>query len=427
MISIYRILSYIIYPILIVLIYFRRIFDKEDKIRYKEKIFPSSSSKTRDYKRKLIWFHAASVGEVQSIFPIIKNLKDTFKNYQILITTVTVSSAKLVHSQILNNDNNNLYHRYFPLDVDFLTKRFIDSWKPDVIFFVDSEIWPNLILNIKLRNIPLAILNARITSKTFKRWLIAPNTAKKIFSSFDLCLSSNSETKKYLENLGAGNIHYIGNIKFCANVSIKNINNVNSEILNKKNFWCAVSTHKEEEEFCVKTHLNLKSKVEKLLTIIVPRHIDRCSKIKKISEKYNLKTQVLNRSQKILDDKEIVIVNSYGETSNFLKYSKSVFIGKSMIKRLQHVGGQNPLIAAKLGCKIYHGPFVYNFKEVYDFLNENGLSIQLNNIDHLSNYLLKDFKNEKKEILASNQIIENFGQKILNDTISKINKFINET
>ena len=98
-----------------------------------------------------------------------------------------------------------------------------------------------------------------------------------------------------------------------------------------------------------------------------------------------------------------------------------------MIKRLQHVGGQNPLIAAKLGCKIYHGPFVYNFKEVYDFLNENGLSIQLNNIDHLSNYLLKDFKNEKKEILASNQIIENFGQKILNDTISKINKFINET
>ena len=150
-------------------------------------------------------------------------------------------------------------------------------------------------------------------------------------------------------------------------------------------------------------------------------------KSKKISEKYNLKTQVLNRSQKILDDKEIVIVNSYGETSNFLKYSKSVFIGKSMIKRLQHVGGQNPLIAAKLGCKIYHGPFVYNFKEVYDFLNENGLSIQLNNIDHLSNYLLKDFKNEKKEILASNQIIENFGQKILNDTISKINKFINET
>ena len=139
MISIYRILSYIIYPILIVLIYFRRIFDKEDKIRYKEKIFPSSSSKTRDYKRKLIWFHAASVGEVQSIFPIIKNLKDTFKNYQILITTVTVSSAKLVHRQILNNDNNNLYHRYFPLDVDFLTKRFIDSWKPDVIFFDDSE------------------------------------------------------------------------------------------------------------------------------------------------------------------------------------------------------------------------------------------------------------------------------------------------
>ena len=106
---------------------------------------------------------------MQSIFPIIKNLKDTFKNYQILITTVTVSSAKLVHRQILNNDNNNLYHRYFPLDVDFLTKRFIDSWKPDVIFFVDSEIWPNLILNIKLRNIPLAILNARITSKTFKR------------------------------------------------------------------------------------------------------------------------------------------------------------------------------------------------------------------------------------------------------------------
>ena len=167
MISIYRFVSTFLYPILILLIFFRKLINKEDKARYKEKIFPSSFSIIKKKNYDLIWFHAASIGEVQSIFPIIKKLNSNKKNFQFLITTVTLSSGKLVQAEF--KDYENIIHRYFPLDVNFLSKKFLALWRPKIVFFVDSEIWPNLILNIADEKIPLAIINGRITSKTFKR------------------------------------------------------------------------------------------------------------------------------------------------------------------------------------------------------------------------------------------------------------------
>ena len=121
---------------------------------------------------------------------------------------------------------------------------------------------------------------------------------------------------------------------------------------------------------CINAHLTLKKHYKDIVTIIAPRHIDRVKKIKILCDKYNLKVQILNKTDLILDDREIILINSFGLLNSFYKYSKSVFIGKSLIKKLENVGGQNPIDAAKLGCKIYHGPYVYNFKEIYEILQK---------------------------------------------------------
>ena len=183
MISIYRFLTTIIYPLLVIFIILRIFFNKEDSSRYKEKIFFSHFKVSRKTNTKLIWFHAASIGELRSIIPIIKELNKN-DNTEFLVTTITLSSSNLAIEEFKKFEN--IYHRFLPLDVNFLIKRFIRLWKPDKIFLVDSEIWPNLIIEANSLKIPLALINARLTSKSFKKWMKFPKTAKVIFSKFNL-------------------------------------------------------------------------------------------------------------------------------------------------------------------------------------------------------------------------------------------------
>ena len=303
-------------------------------------------------------------------------------------------------------------------------EKFLDLWKPDAIFLVDSEIWPNLIFLSSQKKIPISIINARITFKSYKRWMMVPNLAKLIFNQFNLCLASNKETKKYLENLNAKNIFYFGNIKFCETYDNGRYKNENSSFLSSNIIWLAVSTHEGEDLLCLKTHKKLKDKIKDIVTIIAPRHIDRVKQIKKISEQLNLNSQVLNKGDLILKNKEIIIINSFGGLNNFFKYSKSVFIGKSMLKKLKDVGGQNPIEAAKMGCKVYHGPYVYNFNEIYELLAENKVSNKITSSEELYEFLSTDLKSEKKKDSSFQNILKNIGEKILKDTVIKINSVI---
>ena len=421
MILIYRGLTNLFYPILIILIFYRKIFNKEHKTRYKEKIFPSHFNIIRKKNTRLIWFHAASIGEFQSILPIIKELNKN-KNLEFLITTVTLSSSNLAEKEIRKFDN--IHHRFFPLDVNFLISKFLLLWKPNAIFLVDSEIWPNLIFKAKKNKIPLALINARITSKTFKKWIKFIGTAKKIFGLFDLCLTSNLETKNYLIKLNAKKIYFNGNIKLINQGNDNKIDNINEKSLLKKRFWLAASTHKGEDVFCLKTHLQIKIKYKNIVTIIAPRHIERARDIEIMCKNYNLSVQVLNNDEIIKDDKEIIIINSFGVLQNYFKYAKSVFIGKSTIEKFKNVGGQNPIEAAKLGCKIYHGPYVYNFKDIYEILKVNNISKKINNYSELSNNLIIDLETFHKENNKISDLINNLGQKTFTDTMKNINNFL---
>ncbi len=422
MILCYRFLTIFFYPVFIVIIFFRKFFNKEDKKRYKEKIFSTSFSPVNRKQKKLIWFHAASIGEVQSIFPVVSKLNKENENLDFLITTVTLSSGILVNKKFKNNQN--IYHRYFPIDVIFLVRKFLDEWRPDLVLFVDSEIWPNFILEIDKREIKSAVINARITKKSFNKWMLVPRLAKKIFNSFELCLAASMESKKYLKKLNAKNLKYYGNLKLSSSVKFKEVKDKNKIIFKNRKIWCAASTHRGEEIVCLKTHINLKKKQKNLLTIIIPRHINRSNEIKKLCQKLNLRSQILKENDLIKKDKEVVIINSFGLLPIYFRYSKSVFMGKSIVKELEETSGQNPIEAAKLGCKVYHGPFVNNFKEIYKFLKMLGITEEIKNDKILAIKILRDFKNSQN---SKNKIIKkitNLGDRILKNNVREVQNLI---
>ena len=239
-------------------------------------------------------------------------------------------------------------------------------------------------------------------------------------------MCSNIETKNFLERLKIQNVYFKGNIKFIKKIDKTKISNLNENILLKKRFWFAASTHKEEDLFCLRTHLKLKEKFEDLITIIAPRHIDRCEEIKTLFEKFKLNVQILNKNQSILEKKEIIIINYFGALNDYFKYAKSVFIGKSIIEKLKKDGGQNPLEAAKLKCKIYHGPHVYNFKDIYEILEKNNISKTIKNYEELSSNLIVDLDNPKKENNEISEQIKILEQKTLKDTMSLVDNFLND-
>jgi len=422
MLFFYKLFTFFFYPFLIIFIYLRRKFNKEDPVRYREKIFFNFFHPNRNLQKKLIWFHAASLGEVQSIFPLIDNLNSTHKNLEFLITTVTLSSGNLVDKKYKNEKN--ITHRYFPLDVKFLIKKFLDVWEPNLIIFVDSEIWPNLIFQIKERRIPSILVNGRITKKSFQKWKFVFKFAQKIFSTFELCLSSSKQSMNYLNILKARNVKFIGNLKLAGKINLEQISNVNTNFFKNRKIWCAVSTHKGEENLCLETHKILKKNYNNLTTIIIPRHINRSNKIKLICDNLNLSSQIIKGQELINDNIEIVIINSFGELPSYLKYCNSVFVGKSILQKLKGESGQNPIEAAKLGCKVYHGPYVTNFKEIYELLNSLKISEVIKNEYDLSKKLSLDFENLDSKNDIINQKIGDIGDKILSNSIKEIKKFL---
>ena len=289
----YRILTNLILFISPVIILIRLLQKKEDPLRFREKFGFYSKKKI---KGKLIWFHGASVGEILSVIPLIEKLETNREIKQILITSNTLSSSKILSQLKLKKT----IHQFFPIDTDWNANKFLNYWDPSVAIFIDSEIWPNMITNIKKKSISLILINARITDKSFKKWKTFSSFSKTLFQSFDICLSSSLKSKNYLKSLGAKKIVYLGNLKFSQSEKATYAlnNNVKNFFLSKK-IWCASSTHEIEEKICANVHKKLKSKYKNLLTIIIPRHIHRTKEIVKEIRKLNLIVHVHNSRKKI--------------------------------------------------------------------------------------------------------------------------------
>ena len=388
----------------------RIIKNKEDKKRFLEKF--SFSSKNRA-KGNIIWFHGASVGEILSIIPLIKYYEKNKSIRQILITSSTLSSSK-----ILKKFNfKKTVHQFYPIDHYIFVKKFLNHWKPNVAIFIESEIWPCMFKKIKKFNIPLILINARLTKKTYKNWMKIPIFSKSIFEKINIAYPQNLETKNFLKKLKLKKIQSLGNLKFIENKD-ENLNQTKINLKPKfkgKRVWVASSTHKEEELFCARAHLKLKKKIKNLITIIIPRHVHRVGDIIKDINNLNLKV-VLHSSKNInLKNADIYIVDSFGETKKFHKISSTVFLGGSIIKR----GGQNPLEAARFGARILHGPNTDNFKDIYKLLKLYKISKKIHTYENLASSII--FK--KNRILGKK--IKKIGDKILKKTINELDQIIN--
>ena len=388
----------------------RIIKNKEDKKRFLEKF--SFSSKNRA-KGNIIWFHGASVGEILSIIPLIKYYEKNKSIRQILITSSTLSSSK-----ILKKFNfKKTVHQFYPIDHYIFVKKFLKHWRPNVAIFIESEIWPCMFKKIKKFNIPLILINARLTKKTYNNWMKIPIFSKSIFEKINIAYPQNLETKNFLKKLKLKKIQSLGNLKFIENKD-ENLNQTKINLkpnFKGKSVWVASSTHKEEELFCARAHLKLKKKIKNLITIIIPRHVHRVGDIIKDINNLNLKV-VLHSSKNInLKNTDIYIVDSFGETKKFHKISSTVFLGGSIIKR----GGQNPLEAARFGARILHGPNTDNFKDIYKLLKLYKISKKIHTYENLASSII--FK--KNRILGKK--IKKIGDKILKKTINELDQIIN--
>jgi len=400
-------LTFLLSPIIILI---RLLKKKEDPIRFKEKIgfFRKNSD-----KGKLIWFHGASVGEIQSIVPMLEKFEKSDQIKKILITSNTLSSSKIILKMKLKKTT----HQFFPIDNDFIVKKFINHWKPSMALFIDSEIWPNMLINLNKKKIPVVLINARITKKSFERWNKIKSFAKFLFGKIDLCLCSNKKTLNFVKKLGAKNIKYYGNLKYSQSENEKiEIDNQTKKFISKKITWCASSTHNSEEKLIGLVHSRLKKKYKNLLTVIIPRHIDRTEQIKNQLLDLGLKVHVYEPKIKIDDKTDIFLVNSFGKTKSFFSLIKNVFLGGSLINH----GGQNPLEAVRYNCNILHGPNVSNFDEIYQFLNKHKISKKVKNLSQISSNLEKllIYKKPKKNIKMTINLI---GQRILKKNMHEIN------
>jgi len=395
---------YLLYPYL----YFRILKKKECPLRYKEKLGISLKTRNNGY---LIWFHCSSIGELKSIFPIIDHY---LKKNQILVTTSTLGSNEVFQKKYYNT--NNIIHQYAPIDSPQIIKKFFKKWNPNIIFFTESEIWPNQIFYAKNNNIPIILLNARISNKSFIKWKLIKNTMNKILNCFDLILCQSNESADYFNYFGNNNIKILGNLKFVVSEDFENKEeNLN---LKKRLVFIALSTHPTEEEVCIKIHSSLKSQYPNLLTIIIPRHINRIPEIQKIIINNKLNFLIAESLDNFKNNTDILIINSYGNTKKILKSSKYVFIGGSLVDH----GGQNPIEVAYNNSLIFHGPHVHNFTEIYNFLNKENIAFKINSEAELINQLkekINDYQNKniKEKIIR-------MGDEILSSTIKELDQYI---
>ena len=386
MFFLYQIILSIILLISPIVIFYRILINKESKERFLEKY---SIFSKRKKKGKLIWFHGASVGEILSVIPLIEKYEKDKSIRQILVTSSTLSSSKVLERFKFKKT----IHQFYVFDLFFLTSRFLDYWKPNVAIFIDSEIWPAMFKTLNKKNIPLLLLNARLTKKSFNRWYKYKFFSKSIFRLITKAYPQNLETNKFLKKLGVKKIKYIGNLKFSENYNDKR-NEITPSLKNKfknKKIWIASSTHSGEEIFCVKAHLELKKKIKNLITIIIPRHISRANEIISEIAKFNLNT-----------------ITHSSKSKNF--ENLDIYLGGSIIKR----GGQNPLEAARYGSKILHGQNIDNFKDVYKLLNSLNISKKVSNYHELASSI--SFLRNQKIGLKISKI----GKIILKNTLKEI-------
>lgn len=310
----------------------------------------------------LIWLHAASVGEMLAVVPLIDRIRA--QDFAVVVTSGTVTSAALAGSRLPEG----VLHQYVPLDAPQFVTRFLDHWRPNLALFVESDLWPNLILACSERKIPLILVNGRVSERSFGRWRLISGAIAALLGRFDLCLAQSPANAQRLWRLGAPRVASTGNLKLdvpAPPVDRPTLHRF-SALIGLREVIAAASTHPGEETAIIAAHRRLRVKCPTLLTVIAPRHPERGPSIAEIASVAGLSVGLRSRGDLPKRDVDVYVADTLGELGLVYRIAPIVFMGGSLASH----GGQNPIEAIRLGAAVLHGPHVWNFAEIYETLDQ---------------------------------------------------------
>jgi 3-deoxy-D-manno-octulosonic-acid transferase len=358
----------------------------------------------------LVWIHGASVGESLSVLPLVEKLRAMRGDLRFLVTTGTVTSARLMEERLPPC----ALHQYIPLDHPRFVDSFLDHWRPQAALFVESEFWPNLILNARKRVDFMALVNGRVSPKSFEEWSRKLQTIRYVLSAFDVLIAQDRQNAERLETLSERSVLTFGNLKNAAPplpIVAGEIEALRSQI-NDRPVWLAASTHPGEEESVFNAHKALKASFPNLLTLLAPRHPGRGEEVVALAETFDLKARRRSQRHEIDPGTDVYVADTLGELGVFYRFSNISFVGGSLTPK----GGHNPLEPARLGGAILHGPFTFNFVETYVEMRAAGGAALVRNERELATAirrLLSDEKTRTAMAEAAQHAAETSAEKVL--------------
>jgi len=355
----YRLFSLAMTPITPLLLARRLRRGKEHRLRMPERRGVSVMARPPG---PLVWLHGASVGELASVLPLIERIRA--REIDVLVTTGTVTSGGLAEQRLPRG----VIHQFVPLDVPLFVRRFLEHWQPDLALFVESDLWPNIMIETSQRGVPMILVNGRLSENSFRRWRYLPNTIGSLLRRLDLCLARTPADAQRLGDLGAPHVVTTGDLKLDGQAPPADRAKLAAmqAAIGGRPTIAAASTHAGEETAMIDAHRRLRANFPKLLTLIAPRHPERGNGVAEIARAAGLKTKLRSRGELPDAATDIYVADTVGELGLLYRLAPIVFVGGSLAKH----GGQNPIEAARLGAAILHGPHVWNFAEIYAALDQ---------------------------------------------------------
>ncbi|MEL6373690.1 MAG: glycosyltransferase N-terminal domain-containing protein [Pseudomonadota bacterium] len=367
---------------------------KEDPARQGER-YGFAGVKAPPPDRPVIWIHAASVGEFNAALPLIQRLQAERPDLFVLATTGTRTSAQVAAERL----GSNACHQFIPLDAETYIERFLDHWSPQLAILTESEIWPNLILSTAQRNIPLALINARMSARSFNTWRRHRSVAAPLFGRFALVLAQNEKLARRFGDLGCANAIAVGNLKIDAPALPVDADAQTSLIaaMEERPAFLAASTHEGEDEIIGETHRLITREEPSLLTIIAPRHPQRADRIAQTLEAQGLRVDRRSSGALPQSETDVYLADTIGEMGLFFASVPIAFLGGSLVEH----GGQNPVEAIRHGAVTLTGPHVHNFQDTYRVLLRTGATQTVSDAPQIAAAVIKLLGDEAA--LASNR------------------------
>ena len=387
LLPIYRMATILLGPFVQIHLQWRLAAGKEDPTRILERLGQPSYPRP---KGSLIWIHAASVGESISMLPLIEAILKQKSVPNMLVTSGTLTSAELLAERLPRQ----AIHQFIPLDRAQYVNTFLNHWSPNLVLWVESEFWPNLTTLVAARDIPMVLVNGRVSPGSYSKWCHWRGFSQQILNSFSLCLAQSKIDADRLSSLGATNVINAGNLKF----AVPPLPVDNAELTKMRDatrtrpIWLAASTHEGEEGVAFEAHRKLSELHPDILTVIVPRHPGRGREIATEIERQGAQVQRRGDGDNLTANTEIYIADTIGEMGLFYRLASVTFVGKSLV----NLGGQNPIEPARLRSAILFGPHMWNFPDVSDQLLRSRGARQVTGPDSLARAVSDLLSNPEK-------------------------------